>query len=88
MTHPVGWIPIFTTGVIRSYANAVYLQGARYLEELRKMIGEQAFFAFLKDYSSQMAGRRATADDFFRILRLHTTLDLTGIQQRYFQRQY
>jgi len=85
---PSGWVDtdIYHGKDFRSYANAVYLQGARFLGALRKLIGDEAFFAFIKDYSSQMAGRRATADDFFRILRLHSTLDLSGIQQTYFQR--
>ena len=38
--------------------------------------GGCGLFAFLKDYVAQMAGKRASAVDFFRILRRHTRADL------------
>ena len=85
---PSGWVDmdIYHGDDFRSYANAVYLRGAQFLEALRGRVGDVAFFAFLKDYARQMAGRRATADDFFNILRQHTHVDFTNIQQAYFQR--
>ena len=78
-----GYLP---WGRLPTYANAVYLRGAQFLEALRGRVGDVAFFTFIKDYARQMAGRRATADDFFNILRQHTNVDFTNIQQAYFQR--
>jgi hypothetical protein len=87
---PTGWVDtnIYHAAGYRPYVNAVYLRGAQFLEALRVRMGDEAFFAFLKDYAGQMAGRRATADDFFRILRLHTDADLTGLIRVYFQNEH
>jgi hypothetical protein len=84
---PSGWVDsnIYNAGAFRSYVNAVYLRGADFLDELRLRIGDEAFFAFLRDYAAQMSGRRATADDFFRILRQHTSVDFYDIESQYFQ---
>jgi hypothetical protein len=72
----------------RPYANAVYLRGALFLQDLHLLIGEQAFSAFLKDYAAQMAGRRASTVDFFRILGGHTQADLAPLIGGYFEGTY
>jgi len=84
---PSGWVDtdIYHGGDFQSYANAVYLRGAQFLDALRRRIGDEAFFIFLKDYALQMSGKRATADDFFRILRVHTNVDISDIITEYFQ---
>jgi hypothetical protein len=69
----------------RPYVNAVYLRGARFLEELRKTIGDEAFFAFLKDYAGRKALGLATREDFFRILADHTTADIQPVLDEYFR---
>ena len=83
---PTGYVDtsIFSGGSFRKYTNAVYLNGANFLEELRLRIGDEAFFAFLVDYATQMRGRRATSADFFRILNTHTSTDYSDITRRYF----
>ena len=83
---PNGWVDmsIYDGVSFRDYTNAVYLNGATFLEDLRVRIGDQAFFAFLKDYAAQMSGRRATANDFFAILRQHTTKDISDLLAAYF----
>lgn len=85
---PTGWVDtdIYHGGNFRSYANAVYLRGAQFLEALRGRIGDEAFFGFLKDYAAQMSGKRATADDFFRILRTHTSLNISDLITDFFQK--
>ncbi|MCX6033461.1 MAG: M1 family aminopeptidase, partial [Chloroflexi bacterium] len=87
---PAGWVDtdIYNGSDFQSYANAVYLRGAQFLEALRGRISDEAFFAFLKDYAAQMSGKRATAEDFFRILRYHTSADLSDIVTSYLQQQY
>ena len=84
---PSGWvdIDIYRGSDFRTYANAVYLRGAQFLQALRVRVGETDFLAFLKDYAAQMAGKRATSADFFRILREHTSADLSDIITAYFQ---
>ena len=69
----------------RAYWSSTYFHGAHFLEELRTRIGDEAFFAFLLDYRAQLAGKIATGDDFFRILREHTDVDFSDITVRYFR---
>ncbi len=88
--HPAGWVDTSVynpQGVLQTYQdyrNAVYLNGAKFFEDLRKLIGDEAFFAFLKDYSESYAGKIAFKSDFFRVLALHTTADLTPLLEKYF----
>ena len=72
----------------RGYVDAVYLNGAEFLDDIRSRIGDDAFFAFLKDYASTYAGRIATSSDFFSVLRLHTEKDFSDIMALYFRGSY
>jgi hypothetical protein len=85
--NPSGWVDssIYDFNQFRSYRDAIYLNGAKFLEDLRNLIGDQAFFAFLRDYASQNAHGIATATDFFTILKNHTSRDLDGLLTNYFQ---
>jgi aminopeptidase N len=85
--QPTGWVngTIYDYGGFRPYRDAVYLNGAKFLEELRSLIGDEAFFAFLKDYAGQMAHRQATAQDFFAILKEHTTVEVGELLSTYFE---
>ncbi len=87
---PSGWVDtdIYHGEDFRTYANAVYLRGAQFLQELRQRAGDPAFFAFLKDYAAQMAGKQSTSADFFRILRLHISVDISDIIAAYFSKPY
>lgn len=78
---------IYTTSEFQAYANRVYLRGALFIADLRTRIGDEVFFAFLKDYAFQMAGKIATADDFFRILWQHTRINIDDLREAYFQIQ-
>lgn len=86
--NPTGWVDtdIYHGGDFRTYANAVYLRGAQFLQALRGRMGDEAFVAFLKDYAAQMAGQRASAADFFRILHQHTDADISDIISEYFEK--
>jgi hypothetical protein len=88
--EPSGFIDqdIFTYQGFTPYTNATYRQGAKFLEELRVLIGDEAFFAFLRQYASEMGGKIATPEDFFRILRANTNADLTSLISNYFQGSY
>jgi len=84
---PKGWVDtsIYDGGKFRPYVNAVYLRGAHFLDDLRGRIGDEAYFAFMKDYLTQMNGRIATKENFLTILRQHTSVDVSDIIAEYFQ---
>jgi hypothetical protein len=85
--QPQGYIdlPVQDYGGFNPYENAVYRMGAHFLNDLRQQIGDEAFFAFLKDYSTRMNGKTATTADFFRILRKHTNADISALISTYFK---
>jgi hypothetical protein len=87
---PQGYVDsnIYSFGTFRSYVNAVYLNGANFLDDLRNRIGDDAFLAFLKDYASQYSYGHATGPGFFAILRQHTNKDFSDIVRQYFQNSY
>jgi hypothetical protein len=84
---PTGWVDgaIYDFNLFRPYRDAVYLNGAKFFQDLRTLVGDEAFFAFLKEYASREANHIATADDFFTILKHHTSKDLSGLLSTYFK---
>jgi hypothetical protein len=80
--------PIYDGGGQRPYWDKVYLTGARFFEDLRKQVGDEIFFKFLKDYYTQFVGKRATGADFFRIFHETTAADITELMVKYFQNSY
>jgi len=80
--------PIYDGGGQRPYWDKVYLTGARFLEELRERLGDEIFFEFLRDYYTQYLGKRATGTDFFRVLREHTSADISDLMIKYFKNTY
>jgi hypothetical protein len=85
--EPEGWVngTIYDYDSFRSYRDAVYLRGARFLEAMRMQIGDEAFFGFLRDYAGQMSYRQATANDFFAILAAYASGDLNDLTDRFFE---
>ena len=85
--NPQGWvdIPVYQGGGFRPYTNAVYFKGAHFLDDLRSLIGDDTFFAFLQDYLNQENGKIATSADFFRILRTPYTNRSLRPDQEVFQ---
>ncbi len=88
--NPEGFvdIPIYEGQGFRTYTNAAYFQGARFLEKLRFRIGDEALFTFLQNYLDQGRGKIFTSNDFFRILRLHTSADISDLVNQYFRNVY
>ncbi len=84
---PVGVInqSIYDYDGYEHYRNAVYLRGALFLDGLRHQIGDDAFFAFLKDYAATEEYKIATANDFFTILAKHTNQDISKAKAGYFK---
>lgn len=79
---------VYDGGGQRPYWDKVYLSGARFLQKLRERVGDEIFFAFLKDYYSQYAGKRATSADFFRVFREHSAADISDLMAEYFKNSY
>jgi hypothetical protein len=84
--EPRGWVDgsIYNPEGYRAYRDAIYLNGAVFLEALRETIGEQAFSSFLQDYAIQNTHQIASADDFFSILEAHTQEDISHLLGKYF----
>lgn len=78
-------IPVYDGQNDDAYKQTVYFNGAHFFQDLRNRIGDDAFFAFLRDYFSQSRGRIATREDFFRILDEHTDADYSDIVNGYFK---
>lgn len=74
---------IYDYASFRAYRDAIYLRGAQFIEALRQGMGDAAFFAFLRAYATEMSGRQASADDFFRTLEEYTG-DISALKQIYF----
>lgn len=53
---------------VREYINAVYLRGARMLDDLRDDLGTDAFFDWLRRYAEAGANRVVTPDEFWALL--------------------
>ncbi len=87
---PSGYVDgsIYDYPTFRSYVNAVYLNGANFLDALRSRVGDDVYFAFLKDYAARYAHKHVTAADFFATLRLHTNTDFSDIIQKYLRSTY
>ena len=84
--EPKGWVDgsIYNPDGYRAYRDAIYLNGARFLEDLRNLIGDEAFMASLRDYAHQYTHRIATTADFFRVVAEHSSADLTSLKKQYF----
>ncbi|HSF80785.1 MAG TPA: M1 family metallopeptidase [Anaerolineales bacterium] len=87
--QPRGWVDgsIYNPGGYRAYRDAVYLNGAIYLEELRKLVGETAFFSLLQSYVTEYSYQIASGEDFFALLPQFTTPDYNSLSSNYFQNQ-
>ena len=79
---------IYDGGGQRPYWDKTYLTGARFMEALREKVGDEIFFAFLKDYYTQFVGKRATTADFFRVFRENSNADISDLMKEYFQNSY
>lgn len=66
------------------YVQAVYMRGAQFLQALRAAMGDESFFAFLRDYSARGAGQIVTSEDFFTILSDHSSVNLDPIISEFF----
>ncbi|GIK63154.1 MAG: hypothetical protein BroJett018_09480 [Chloroflexota bacterium] len=57
--------PVYNFTAFRGYIDAVYLRGVLMLQDVRDMVGDAAFFAWLKSYVANNRGRIATPSDLW-----------------------
>ena len=79
---------IYNGGSFRTYTNAVYLNGAHFMEDLRVRMGDDDFFRFLKDYAARYSRERSTSYDFFSVVRANTNEDISDLVAEYFSGSY
>lgn len=78
-------LTIYDQSDLRVYINAVYLQGAVFLDQLRQALGDDAFFAGLKTFTNTYDHKLATWDDFIRIMAPDPSDAVTAMIQKYFK---
>ncbi len=83
---PGGWVDSTTNipGGYTAYRDAVYLNGARFLQSLRELVGDEAFFAALQEYAAGNTYKIASEADFFNTLSKHSEADLSVLFTQYF----
>ena len=84
---PKGWVDSGTdiSGGYTAYRDAVYLNGANFLQSLRNLVGDEAFFAALKQYITENTYQIASETAFFKAIQAHSSVDLTPLLQQYFE---
>lgn len=87
--QPKGWVDgsIYNPEGFRAYRDAIYLNGALFLEDLRQLVGNATFLQFLNAYSNGYSRQIATGDDFFTLLKNFSTKDITPLLEKYFQQR-
>jgi hypothetical protein len=67
-----------------AYRDATYLQGAKFLVDLRDSLGEAQFYTFLQDYLARHEGEIASEEDFFNLLDEYVGLETLDWLGEYF----
>jgi aminopeptidase N len=55
------------------------------MDDLRKEMGDEAFFEFIRVYAAEHVGQIVTADNFFDTLASFTPSDLSPLLENYFK---
>jgi hypothetical protein len=86
--EPKGWVDS-TTSIPDGYAayrDAVYLNGAKFLQSLRELLGDEAFFAAINQYINDNTYKIASGTNFFNAIRVHSDADLEILLRQFFER--
>lgn len=67
------------------YRDAVYLNGAHFLDSLRQKLGDETFFKAVKSYATTNARRLVTSQEFFSAFSRVTPLDIRPIVKLFFK---
>lgn len=83
--QPQGYVDskIYDFQNLRLYINAVYLRGALMLQEIRDIIGSEAFFKWLNAYRVAGSGVIATPLDFWRAMSPEDYAKIAAIRTKY-----
>ncbi len=87
---PAGYVDssVYSASSQRGYVNAVYLNGAHFIDEVRERVGYGNFSKFLKAYAERYARGHATSADFFAVLKETINVDISDLQAKYFSGTY
>lgn len=85
--QPDGFInsPVYAYQGFVPYRDAVYLQGAKFWQNLRETMGDKAFFAFIKDYAATFKNKISTSPEFWELAQKQTAADLTTVKFKFFK---
>ncbi len=83
---PGGYVdmPVYSAGSQRQYVNAVYLNGAHFIDDVRERVGYGNFAKFLKAYAARYSRGHATSADFFAVLRETINVDISDLIAKLF----
>jgi len=86
--EPEGWVDSTTSipGGYTAYRDAVYLNGAIFLQNLRELLGDEAFFAAVNQYITENTYKITSGTDFFNAVSMHSDADLNALLRQYFER--
>lgn len=85
--QPDGYInkPIYDyTGFI-PYRNATYLQGAKFLENLRNDLGDSSFFKLIKEYANTQENEISSEEYFLQLIENYSGQNPVSTYPEYFQ---
>ena len=81
-------LPIYDYPGFIPYRDATYLQGAKFLHQLRSQMGNDQFFTFLKTYAAMYDGKISSTVLFWKLVERITREDQTALMDEYFQGSY
>ncbi len=84
---PSGWVDSTTSipGGYTAYRDAVYLNGAKFLKSLRELVGDEAFFAAVKQYAVENSYKIGSEVEFFKAIRANSAADLNPLLIQFFE---
>ncbi len=85
--NPGGWVDSTTSipGGYTTYRDAVYLNGAKFLQSLRALVGDEAFFAAVKQYVVENTYDIASEIDVLNAIRMNSDVDLNPLLRQFFE---
>ena len=84
--EPAGFVDttIYDHDGFRSYVDAVYLNGALFLQEVRDQVGDEAFRGLLQNLQQVGINELITAEDFWDLLGQQGGIEVDEIRKGYF----
>lgn len=79
-------VTIYDFAQFTPYRNRVYLRGAQFLAELRRVMGDEAFFNALQNYAERFSGQIATREGFLTVFQQAAGTELAPLLSQFFER--